>query len=218
MPFAVPTLWREPSNHVDDCYFCTINVSGYSKKAKHKIKYRNLPSVSRPIPHGQNYPVPSAPSISSSSIPDTEIPFTPTLDNLSDQESRESSPFELPGTPHLINQCELNDLAKDLGLSKEKSELLGSRLQEWNLLARDVKVSSFRKRNEPFKPYFKMERSLCVCQDVDGLMNEIGIRHDPSELRLFIDASKYSLKAVLLHYGNIQPSILIAHSVVMKET
>lgn len=118
---------------------------------------------------------------------------------LSNQASREDSPFEVLGTPHLINQCELNDLVKDLGLSKEKAELLGSRLQEWNLFARGVTVSSFTKRNEPFKAYFKMEGSLRVCHDVEGLMNEFDIPHDPSEWWLFIDSSKYSLKAVLLH-------------------
>ena len=35
--------------------------------------------------------------------------------------------------------------------------------------------------------------------------------------RLFIDSSKQSLKAVLLHIGNVYPSIPIAHSVWMKE-
>ena len=36
--------------------------------------------------------------------------------------------------PHLISQTELDDPVRDLSLSKEKSELLGSRLKEWNLL------------------------------------------------------------------------------------
>ena len=42
--------------------------------------------------------------------------------------------------PHMITQIELNDLICDLNLSKEKSEILGSRLQEWNLLI----ICSFR--------------------------------------------------------------------------
>ena len=38
-----------------------------------------------------------------------------------------------------------------------------------------------------------------------------------SDWRLFIDSSKQSLKAVLLHNGNVYPSIPIAHSVGIKE-
>ena len=56
------------------------------------------------------------------------------------------------------------------------------------------------------------------CYDVDSLMNALGIKHDPHELRLFIDSSKLSLKAVLLHNGNQHPSIPVGHAVHMKET
>ena len=28
MGFGIPMVWREPTNHVDDCYFCSINVTG----------------------------------------------------------------------------------------------------------------------------------------------------------------------------------------------
>ena len=49
-------------------------------------------------------------------------------------------------------------------------------------------------------------------------MIKLGYEHDSDEWRLFIDSSKSSLKAVLLHNGYIKPSIPIAHSVNMKET
>ena len=39
------------------------------------------------------------------------------------------------------------------------------------------------------------------------------INHNPLEWRLFIDSSKLSLKAVLLHNGNTLPSIPVGHSV-----
>ena len=29
MPFAIPRIWREPTNHLTDCYFCMADVSHY---------------------------------------------------------------------------------------------------------------------------------------------------------------------------------------------
>ena len=59
--------------------------------------------------------------------------------------------------------------------------------------------------------------SLCYCTDMQGLFQEIGIAYSASDWRLFIDSSKRSLKAVLLHNGNVYLSIPISHSVQMKE-
>jgi hypothetical protein len=42
--------------------------------------------------------------------------------------------------------------------------------------------------------------------------------HKTNEWQLFIDSSKHSLKAVLLHKGNKHPSIPTAYAVQMKET
>jgi hypothetical protein len=46
----------------------------------------------------------------------------------------------------------------------------------------------------------------------------MGIAHDPTSWRLFIDSSATSLKAVLLHNGNEFPSIPVGHSTQLKET
>jgi hypothetical protein len=45
--------------------------------------------------------------------------------------------------PHLLTQGDLNDLVRDLNLSKKQSELLGSRLKEWNLLHINTKSMLF---------------------------------------------------------------------------
>ena len=61
MPFAIPMIWREPRDHHADCYFCSVNVAGFSVKNKHNIIYPNLESARRPIPHGDTLPVPVPP-------------------------------------------------------------------------------------------------------------------------------------------------------------
>ena len=49
-------------------------------------------------------------------------------------------------------------------------------------------------------------------------MKELGYSHDSTEWRLFIDSSKASLKAILLHNGNTKPSVPLFHAVDLKET
>jgi len=63
-----------------------------------------------------------------------------------------------------------------------------------------------------------MERGLVACNDIDGVMQTLNFNHNPLDWRLFIDSSKLSLKAVLLHNGNILPSIPVGHSVHKKES
>jgi len=58
MPFAVPVVWREPSNHSSDCYFCLTSpvASGMNRKKKRRIDYPNILSAIRPVPHGKICP------------------------------------------------------------------------------------------------------------------------------------------------------------------
>ena len=59
---------------------------------------------------------------------------------------------------------------------------------------------------------------ICYCKDIDWLMTELGCEHNPVHWRSFIDSRKTSLKAVLLHNGNIKPSIPMGYSNLRKET
>ena len=54
MPFAVPMVWRGPRNHVDDCCFRIVNISGFSVKNKRSIQYSNLDSARRPVKHDKS--------------------------------------------------------------------------------------------------------------------------------------------------------------------
>ena len=96
---------------------------------------------------------------------------------------------------------ELCDLVRDLALTKGQAELLGSRLNEFHLLAPGTATANFRYRHKNLVQYFDMSDSICYCTDVDGLMSCLGVEHRVEEWRLFIDSSKTSLKAVL-HSGN----------------
>ena len=63
MAFAVPMVWREPTNHTDDCYFC-LNPpikAGLSMKKRRTGQYPNLRSAIRPILHSDSLPVPTPP-------------------------------------------------------------------------------------------------------------------------------------------------------------
>lgn len=120
--------------------------------------------------------------------------------------------------PKLLTQEELNDLVRDLELTKENAQLLASRMQERHFLAKGVSSSHYRDRHEPYVKYYTMEENMCFCHDIAGLFKELSQLYDAKEWRLFIDSSKESLKAVLLHNGNHKPSIPIAHAVNMVES
>jgi hypothetical protein len=215
MPFSVPMIWREQQNHFNDCYFCQTKIAGFTVNTRHMIDYPVVPSASKPIPHSEELPVPKPPedktlldqsddnSISSDECHQMDEEYLPTL---SDKDI------------HLINQGDLNDLVRDLYLSKSQSELLTSRLKQWNLVDDDVRITSFRKRNLRLTSFFATVNHLCYCSDIDGLFSEFNLKHRPDQWRLFIDSSKRSLKAVLLHNSNTYPSVPVGHSVHMKES
>ena len=96
--------------------------------------------------------------------------------------------------------------------------MLGSRLQQWNFLKENVRISVYCKSYEDLAQFFKMERGLVACTGVDGLMQTLNINHIPLDWRLFIVSYKLSLTAVLLHNGNTLPSIPVGHSVHNKES
>jgi len=127
MPFAVPMIWRESTNHHSDCYFCMTNIAGLSTKKKSKIVYPDCKSALKPVPHDLDSPVPVPPEAAADESDDNSDDAMGDTDELYEPESEETK-------PQLLNQEELNDLVRDLSLSKEKAEVLGSRLQQWNLL------------------------------------------------------------------------------------
>ena len=218
--FAIPMVWREPRNHADDCYFCLTNITVFNASSWKKIKYPNLRSAMRPVPHSDDLPVPTPPvNKDLLSSPDEEIPSREDSAESLSLEDIESTYSGTSGNkPHWITQEDLNDLARDLYLSKQQSELLAFRLKQWNLVQEDVRITSFRNQKKDLASFFDMENKLCYCTNITGLFTSLGLPHNPSDWRLFIDSSKRSLKSVLLHNGNKYTSTPIAHSVHLKES
>ena len=195
---AISASWTFPNNK--------------KTKDRKKIVYPSIPSSIAPVNHGPELLIPQ-PSNNACYI------INPSEDDDADFEVDTHCSSK---DPHFPNQNELHDLTRDLSLTKAKAEILSSRLKEWNLLALSCKISKPRKRHVAFANFYAMSSdsdhpSLCYCTDIQGLFQEIGIAYSASDWSLFIDSSKRSLKAVLLHNGNVYPSIPIAHSVQMKE-
>ena len=79
-------------------------------------------------------------------------------------------------------------------------------------------MSFYRKSQLNIAKYFSVDGDMLYCKDVCGLMEELQLQHVPELWTFFIDSSKVSLKAVLLHNGNKRPSIPPALAVGIKET
>jgi outer membrane cobalamin receptor len=76
----------------------------------------------------------------------------------------------------------------------------------------NVRISVYRKRHEDLIQFFKIKRGLAACTDIDGLMQTLNINHNLLDWQIFIDSSKLSIKADLLHNGKNLPSIPVGHS------
>ena len=215
MKFAIPRIWREPTDHSSNCYFCMVDPSKHrTGKNASAIMYPDLPSSIAPVPHCPELPVPTPPereqpSSEESSKSESEEDIVDPDDNFRGGTEERN--------PYYPNQKDLNDLIRDLGLTKSNAELLTSRLKQWNLLDESVQVADQRKRHQAFSTFFTYQDGLCFCHNVTSLFEAIGIACNQNEWRLFIDSSSKSLKAVLLHNGNKYPSLPLAHSVHLKE-
>lgn len=212
MKFGVPRIWREPTDHTNNCYFCKVVVTCHRRGKKTDVfDYPDLPSSLRPVMHCEELPVPNPPPVI------TKDACTSSSSETEDAHDDVFVAHDTQAIQHFPNQAELNDLIRDLGLTKSKAELLTSRLKQWNLLDENCRVTKQRQRHDIFSQYFTLDEKVCYCHDINGLFEEIEFPYDPSNWRLFVDSSTRSLKAVLLHNGNKYPSIPIAHSVHLKE-
>ena len=113
-----------------------------NRKKKHRIDYPNIPSAIRPVPHGEDLPVPEPPKeYNLNSEMEKED-----MEKTGPHEEEPTDPdFLGPASesPHKITQNELNDLVCDLDLPKAKTELLASRMKQWKYLDEGKKITLY---------------------------------------------------------------------------
>ena len=147
MPFAIPMVWRDPTNHVSDCFFCFTSITGVKAKSKHIVQYPNLLSVMRPLTHSAELPVPKPPTnmtLSDSESSDEEVGQTESNMDCDPTFAGATSSNE----PHQMTQMELTDFYRDFNLSKKQAVFLDTRLKGWTLLRQDTKVCFYSGHHE----------------------------------------------------------------------
>lgn len=57
LKFGIPMVWKEPTNHGNDCYFSAIEWLGSTEKARNSLKYTYFESARRPVTQCDEIPV-----------------------------------------------------------------------------------------------------------------------------------------------------------------
>lgn len=220
MPFKVPVEWNDPGQHIaPDCYVCCNNVFGLNRRKRKSFSYCGVPSASLPVPYGQdelgpNFPSPSV--LSSLDFPPEEIQSYES-DDVTYQPSQSSSS---PKQKRSLQKQTMDNIVRKLNLSQKGAETSARELKKAKVLDKNVKVSGYRYREEPFVSFFTAsdDNKYTFCHDINGLMNAKGISYSSNEWRLFIDSSKSSLKGVLLFHDNSLKPVPVFYAVEMSET
>ena len=154
--FAIPMVWREPKDHHSDCYFCGIKTKGINRKNRTSLTYPSFDLAIRSATHSEELPIPvfeGLLQLESALSSEDDLSSTDSETTIADNIF---SPSLLP--PQLFSQNELSDLARDLNLSKESSELSASRLKEKNLLQPGTFITYYQNRHAKFLPYLKKKK------------------------------------------------------------
>ncbi|CAH1100816.1 unnamed protein product [Psylliodes chrysocephalus] len=169
--FEKPTIWREARNHLENCYFCTVNVNGLNTKNRAKWQYPSTSCVQRPVKRSPDSLV--LKNISEPLEQDIEGPSP----------SQNDADFKgMSNEPKFFSQNELDDLVRDLNISKLASELLASRLKEKNLLSSETKISFYRERDKELRRYFSEENGITFCSDIKNLLIKMGLeQYEPKD-------------------------------------
>lgn len=249
LEYVQPVIWLPRTEHLPElCYFCINREKTVGIRYEMHINYELVESVMPAVLRSEENPyAPSEileePVLFQNSLAPIQGSQQSSVALISSQQSNETAgtiateqtvhseyaPSEgemfTHGIQHLITQSDWNDIVRTGKMSKEVSETIGSRLQQWHLVASDFRVTAARGRCN--KACNKAEFDVCFavheatkivyCTDVDRLFQTLGHEHHPEDWQLFIDSSVASLKGVLLHNGNEFPSVPIVYGTNTKE-
>ena len=109
-----------------------VDVKGFNRAKKKMCVYPDLESARRPVLHCEEVPIVNLNHLHDQSM---EFDFLQEDLDTNSGDNNESEYEAFSTIPDQFNQEELNDLIRDLNLSKESSELLASRLNENNCLS-----------------------------------------------------------------------------------
>jgi len=200
LSFKIPRVWRIPTNHVDDCYFCLTHIPTFSSsKSLKKISYPSIPSSIAPVPfeQGDEKPVRSTSEEVGS------------CNEIASEASTTTEPEE--NDPKIFDAQSFSDLSRKLKLSKRQALELRGELEERHLVDSSVTYRSVLERSNFLRIYFEITGDLAYCSNINGLLSDLSYPCDSSDWVLFIDGSTRSLKAVLLHISNQKPAVPIAY-------
>lgn len=213
LQFDSPMIWKYPGrNHrSENCYACKNTVKGMNLKKAQSHIYQSVPSALIPKLYSAKVLV---------SSPHHELAEDKSSNDTESDDHSEFNAGSLNDNPILITHDRLDFIVSKLELSQRKSEELARFLKEHNVLAPNFNISRYRKRQSALQQFFAIDetKTFSYCDKIEPLMQTMEIGYVPSDWRLFIDSSKESLKAVLLHKTNEKPSVPIAYSTETKET
>ena len=142
---GIPIVWREPENHGTACYFCVNNL--IIRKNRSSLTYPDIQSARRPVAHCDEIPVHVFGEL-----------FDMSDEDSSGVEENEEEVVLDDDAQHPFSQMELNDLVRDLGLSKSPAELLTSRLMEKNSPWNSARITLYHNRH--VSPFFSMKSRI----------------------------------------------------------
>ena len=143
------------------------------ESAKEKWCYPDIESARRPVLHCAEVPV--LPDLTEDETLLEAMEDTDSICSNYSSTSMAAEAFSLSTNPKPFSQGQLNDLVRDLNLSKESSEILASRLSEHGILDLEIKITFFRNRDDLLLRFFTMEDDFVYCNNIAGLFAKMGL-------------------------------------------